>query len=248
MDLVHRPRRLRQTPALRRLTRETRLHPAELIAPLFVEAGRGIHTPLASMPGQFRFSVDTVVEEGKRLERLGVGGVILFGIPARKDARGASGWDPDGPVPQALAALKVACPGLVLMADVCLCEHRTTACGILHATGARRDRRGQRRDAAAPRAGSGVLRARGRRRRRAERAMMDGRSRRSARGSTRPGSATRRSSRTRRSRRRRSTGRSATPRAARRARATARATRWTRRTGARRCARRCSTSRRARTR
>jgi porphobilinogen synthase len=103
MDLVHRPRRLRQTPALRRLTRETRLHPAELIAPLFVEAGRGIHTPLASMPGQFRFSVDTVVEEGKRLERLGVGGVILFGIPARKDlhatTRGATDVDNDATLP-----------------------------------------------------------------------------------------------------------------------------------------------------
>jgi len=135
MDLVNRPRRLRQTPALRRLTRETRLHPAEFVAPLFIEAGRGLRTPLASLPGQFRWSADTVVEEGKRLEKLGVGGVILFGIPARKDARGASGWDPDGPVPQALAALKVACPNLVLMADVCLCEYTDHGhCGILHTT------------------------------------------------------------------------------------------------------------------
>lgn len=135
MDLVRRPRRLRSSPALRRLARETRLHPAELVAPLFVEPGRGVRTALPSLPGQFRYSVDTVVEEGRRLEALGVGGVILFGVPARKDARGSSGWDPDGPVPQALAALRDACPGLVRMADVCLCEYTDHGhCGVLHAT------------------------------------------------------------------------------------------------------------------
>jgi porphobilinogen synthase len=132
MDLPNRPRRLRRTPALRRLARKTRLHAANLVAPLFVEAGRGIRTPLPSLPGQFRWSPDTVVEECRRLEKLGIGGVILFGIPAAKDPHGSPGWDPDGPVPQALRALSTATPHLVLMADVCLCEYTDTGhCGVL---------------------------------------------------------------------------------------------------------------------
>lgn len=138
MDLPERPRRLRRTPALRRLARETRLHAAELIAPLFVEAGSNVRTPLPSLPGQLRWSPDTVGEEAKRLEALGVGGVILFGIPATKDATGTSGFDPKGPVPLALAAIERAAPALVRMADVCLCEYTDTGhCGVLerHASG-----------------------------------------------------------------------------------------------------------------
>lgn len=132
MDLRHRPRRLRRTPALRRLARETRLHPADLIAPLFVEHGRGVRTPLPSLPGQTRWSPDTVVEEAQRLAGLGVGAVILFGLPAQKDARGTSGFDPAGPVPEALARLAKATPDLVLMADVCLCEYTDHGhCGVL---------------------------------------------------------------------------------------------------------------------
>ena len=132
MDLRHRPRRLRRTPALRRLARETRLHPADLIAPLFVEHGRGVRTPLPSLPGQTRWSPDTVVEEAQRLAGLGVGAVILFGLPAQKDARGTSGFDPAGPVPEALARLSKATPDLVLMADVCLCEYTDHGhCGVL---------------------------------------------------------------------------------------------------------------------
>ena len=132
MDPFDRPRRLRRTPALRRLCRETRIDPANLIAPLFVEHGKGIRTPLASLPGQFRWSPDTVAEEAARLERLGVGGVILFGIPGRKDATGSSGWDPKGPVPQALAAIRAAAPGVVRLADVCLCEYTDHGhCGVL---------------------------------------------------------------------------------------------------------------------
>jgi porphobilinogen synthase len=132
MDMTVRPRRWRRTPALRRLARETRLHPADLVAPLFVEAGSGRRTPIESMPGQFRFSPDTVVEEARRLEGLGVGAVILFGIPARKDATGSGGWDPEGPVPRALAAIRAAAPRLVRMADVCLCEYTDTGhCGVL---------------------------------------------------------------------------------------------------------------------
>ena len=125
MTSAERPRRWRRTPALRRLFRETRLHPAELIAPLFVEAGTGIRTPLPSLPGQHRWSPDTVGEEAKRLEALGVGGVILFGIPTTKDAAGSSGWDPKGPVPRALQAIERAAPRLVRMADVCLTSSRS---------------------------------------------------------------------------------------------------------------------------
>ena len=132
MDLIVRPRRWRRTPALRRLARETRLHPADLIAPLFVEAGTGVRRPVASMPGQSRFSPDTIVEEAKRLEALGVGGVILFGVPATKDPTGSSGWDPAGPVPRALDAIRRAAPRLVRIADVCLCEYTDTGhCGLV---------------------------------------------------------------------------------------------------------------------
>ncbi|MFV1958685.1 MAG: porphobilinogen synthase [Planctomycetota bacterium] len=137
MDLTERPRRLRRTPALRRLAREVRLDPSGLIAPLFVEAGRGLHEPIASLPGHFRFSPDTVGAEARRLQDLGVGAVILFGIPATQDAQGSAGWDPEGPVPQGLRAIHAAAPGIVRMADVCLCEYTDHGhCGILDDSGA----------------------------------------------------------------------------------------------------------------
>ena len=137
MDLTERPRRLRRTPALRRLARETRLDPAELVAPLFVESGSGIHTPIEALPGHFRFSPDTVGEEAERLQALGVGSVILFGIPMTKDATGTSGWDEGGPVPQGLRAVAEAAPDIVRMADVCLCEYTDHGhCGVLDESGA----------------------------------------------------------------------------------------------------------------
>ena len=132
MDLSERPRRLRRTPALRRLSRETRLHAAEFVAPLFVEIGKGVRKPLASLPGHFRWSPDTAAAEARRLEDLGVGGVILFGVPAKKDALGSGGADPKGPVPAALRAIAKAAPGLVRIADVCLCEYTDHGhCGVL---------------------------------------------------------------------------------------------------------------------
>ena len=132
MDPVDRLRRLRRTPALRRLARETRLHPSNLIAPLFIQQGEGVRIPLGSMPGQFRWSPDTVAAEAWRLEGLGVGGVILFGVPDAKDDLGSPGWDPDGPVPRALRNIAAAAPGLVRMADVCLCEYTDHGhCGVL---------------------------------------------------------------------------------------------------------------------
>jgi porphobilinogen synthase len=137
MDLDQRPRRLRRTPALRRLAREVRLHPANLVAPLFVQSGEGIQSPIDALPGHFRWSPDRVGTEAKRLQDLGVGAVILFGIPAHKDASGSSGWDGEGPVPQGLRAIREAAPDIVRMADVCLCEYTDHGhCGVLDATGA----------------------------------------------------------------------------------------------------------------
>ncbi|HET7702852.1 MAG TPA: porphobilinogen synthase [Candidatus Limnocylindrales bacterium] len=127
-----RTRRLRRTPALRALVRETRLHPAMLVAPLFVVPGRDRREPIASMPGQARVSPDVAVGIGRDLAELGVGGVILFGIPDGKDALGAAAADPDGPVPSALRALREADLPLALLADVCLCEYTSHGhCGVL---------------------------------------------------------------------------------------------------------------------
>ena len=127
-----RTRRLRRTPALRALVRETRLHPAMLVAPLFVVPGRDRREPIASMAGQARVSPDVAVEIGRELAELGVGGVILFGIPDGKDALGAAAADPDGPVPSALRAFRDADLPLALLADVCLCEYTSHGhCGVL---------------------------------------------------------------------------------------------------------------------
>src|SRR5882762_3870821 len=95
-SLPVRPRRMRRTPALRALVRETRLHPAMLVAPLFVRPGSGVREPVASMPGVERVSADVAAEEAVRLAELGVGGVILFGLPASKDALGSEASADDG--------------------------------------------------------------------------------------------------------------------------------------------------------
>ncbi|MHC5011992.1 MAG: porphobilinogen synthase [Planctomycetota bacterium] len=136
MELTNRPRRLRRTPALRRFAREVRLHPSNLVAPLFVEPGSGVRKPIQALPGHYRWSPDTAAEEAARLQGLGVGAVILFGIPPEKDATGSRGWDVGGPVPEALRAIAGAAPDIVRMADVCLCEYTDHGhCGILDATG-----------------------------------------------------------------------------------------------------------------
>ena len=120
---VHRPRRLRRTESIRRLVRETRLSPESLIAPLFVCPGSGVRRDIAAMPGCQQLSVDAVVEECRELAALGVGGVILFGLPAEKDPSGLAAADPEGPVPMALRALRSEGTTLSLWADVCLCEY-----------------------------------------------------------------------------------------------------------------------------
>jgi porphobilinogen synthase len=127
-----RPRRLRRNEAIRRMVRETRLDPGDLVYPLFVTHGRGVRNPIPSMPGCHQLSVDTLVEEAAQAQELGIGGVILFGIPARKDARGSEAYDPEGIVPQAIRRLKEEVPELPVWADVCLCEYTDHGhCGLI---------------------------------------------------------------------------------------------------------------------
>ncbi|MFL5561358.1 MAG: porphobilinogen synthase [Gemmatimonadaceae bacterium] len=128
----HRPRRLRRTEALRSLVRETRLHPSQLILPLFVRSGKGVRTPVASMPGCFQTSVDELVKDARAARDAGIGGVLLFGIPDTKDATGSSAWDEQGPVQQALRALKRDVADIVAITDVCMCEYTDHGhCGVL---------------------------------------------------------------------------------------------------------------------
>jgi porphobilinogen synthase len=127
-----RMRRLRRSEALRGLVRETRLHREDLILPCFVVEGSGVREPVASMPGVHRFSVDQLVSEAKAVADLGIPGVLLFGIPADKDARGTGADAADGVVQRAVKALKLQVPALVVMTDVCLCEYTDHGhCGIV---------------------------------------------------------------------------------------------------------------------
>jgi porphobilinogen synthase len=128
----HRPRRLRKTAALRKLVRETRLSPEQLVLPLFVRSGKGIRKPIEAMPGVSQTSVDLMLEDAREAAALGVGGVLLFGIPDSKDADGTSAWDDQGPVQAAVRALKKEIPSLVVITDVCLCEYTDHGhCGVL---------------------------------------------------------------------------------------------------------------------
>ncbi len=134
MVLGDRPRRLRRTPALRRMVRETTLAAADLIAPLFVAAGHDILRPISSMPGHAQRSVDHLAGEIEELQKAGVSSVLLFGIPAEKDTAGSGAWDANGPVPQAIRAIKRQAPEMVIIADVCLCEYTSHGhCGVLSA-------------------------------------------------------------------------------------------------------------------
>jgi porphobilinogen synthase len=135
---VRRLRRLRRTPALRRLVAEARLGVDDLIAPLFVREGLAEPAPISSMPGQDQHTVDSLLAEAKRLVALGVPGLILFGIPTTKDAQGTEAWNPQGIVQRALRALRDAVGDeLVLMADLCLDEYTDHGhCGVLGPDGA----------------------------------------------------------------------------------------------------------------
>ncbi len=129
-----RPRRLRQSAALRRLVSETQLNVAQLVLPLFVRAGRKVRKPIAAMPGVFQFSPDELVREAARAHALGVPAVLLFGIPEKKDATATGAYARNGIVQQAVRRLKKELPDLLVITDVCLCEYMAHGhCGVVHA-------------------------------------------------------------------------------------------------------------------
>ena len=132
LDLTHRPRRLRRSPALRALVRETRLSPDMFLYPLFVCGGEGQRREVLSMPGVFQLSVDEVVREAAAARADGVPGVLLFGLPDEKDAIGSAAYDAEAPVQSAIRALKHEVPDILVVTDVCLCEYTSHGhCGIL---------------------------------------------------------------------------------------------------------------------
>jgi porphobilinogen synthase len=134
---TERPRRLRRTPALRRLVAETNLAPQDFVAPLFVAEGLNEASPIPSLPGHFQHTVSSLRDEVAALQRAGVGGVILFGIPSTKDDVGSAAWDRDGVTQVALRALRDEFgDDLVLMADLCLDEYTSHGhCGVVRPDG-----------------------------------------------------------------------------------------------------------------
>ncbi|MGA2278624.1 MAG: porphobilinogen synthase [Terracidiphilus sp.] len=133
-----RMRRLRRTEALRALVRETAIEPGNLIYPLFLCPGEGVRRPVASMPGVFNLSIDESLHEAEEAAHLGLGGLLLFGLPESKDERGSGAYDDNGIVQQGLRALKAspASKNLVLIADLCLCEYTSHGhCGLIAETG-----------------------------------------------------------------------------------------------------------------
>jgi porphobilinogen synthase len=131
---------LRRTERLRALVRETRVTPEHLIAPLFVTPGGGVRREISSLPGCFHLSADEAAREARELERLGVAGVILFGLPEGKDALGTQGYTEDGVVPQAVRAIRAGCRDLLVVTDVCLCEYTSHGhCGVVEGDEVRND-------------------------------------------------------------------------------------------------------------
>jgi len=133
-------RRLRATPTLRRMVRQTRLSVEQLIYPVFVRPGEGIRRPIVSMPGEFQWSIDTLTEHCKTVADLGIPAVLLFGITEHKDAVGSGAYREDGVVQHAVEAIKKAVPNLVVITDVCLCEYTDHGhCGAITDVGGRKD-------------------------------------------------------------------------------------------------------------
>src|SRR5271163_3843016 len=120
---IHRKRRLRVSEPMRRLVRETHLEPSQFILPLFACPGEGVRREIGSMPGNFQLSIDELVKECEATHALGVGGVILFGIPDAKDDSASGAYDENGIVQRAVRAVKSALPGLIVVTDVCNCEY-----------------------------------------------------------------------------------------------------------------------------
>jgi len=129
---VYRARRLRRNETLRRMVRETFLTVDDFICPLFVRPGKEMKNPIASMPGQFQFSIDQLVKEAKVVQGLGILAVLLFGIPTTKDEVGSEAYARDGIVQEAIRMIKAAIPELIVITDVCLCEYTSHGhCGVV---------------------------------------------------------------------------------------------------------------------
>jgi porphobilinogen synthase len=132
LALTHRLRRLRRSPGIRALVRETRLSPEQFLYPLFVCTGSGVRREVPSMPGVFQVSVDEAVRETAAARAEGVSGVLLFGLPASKDEVGSAAWDAGAPVQAAVRAIKRESPETIVVTDVCLCEYTSHGhCGVL---------------------------------------------------------------------------------------------------------------------
>src|SRR5947199_6302666 len=126
-------RRLRVSPALRNMVRETQLSPADFIYPLFVVHGRDVREEIPSMPGVYHLSVDSLKKEADSIAKLGIPAVVLFGLPAYKDPIGSENFAADGIVQQAIKAIKDAQPDILVITDVCMCEYTDHGhCGIVH--------------------------------------------------------------------------------------------------------------------
>lgn len=132
LRLTRRPRRLRRSRAIRALVRETHLQASHLVYPLFVTGGQAVRRPVSSMPGVFQLSVDEAVEEAGAAKADGVGGILLFGVPPHKDDSGTGAWDSEGPVQEAVRAIKKAHPEVLVITDVCMCEYTSHGhCGLI---------------------------------------------------------------------------------------------------------------------
>ena len=129
---VTRPRRLRMNEIVRKMVRETRLSPEQLVYPLFVCPGQGVKKEISSMPGNYQWSIDGLVEEVRSAKALGISGIMLFGIPEKKDDRATGAYDDHGIVQEAVRALKREVPGILIITDVCLCEYTANGhCGVV---------------------------------------------------------------------------------------------------------------------
>ncbi len=129
---IYRPRRLRESPLLRSMVRETALRADDFVYPLFAVHGRGVREPIGSMPGQYRLSIDELLKECKDAASMGIPAVLLFGLPRDKDPRGTEAYAEDGIIQQAVRAVKDTIPDLLVITDVCLCEYTSHGhCGVV---------------------------------------------------------------------------------------------------------------------
>ena len=137
---VYRPRRLRESPLLRKMVRETTLRTDDLVMPFFVGHGRGMRDPISSMPGQAKLSIDELLKECKDAASMGIPAILLFGLPHEKDPRGSEAYAEDGIIQQAVRAVKETIPDLLVITDVCLCEYTSHGhCGVIEKGGVAND-------------------------------------------------------------------------------------------------------------